>query len=135
MIGNPPSNFIFLQRNNRDIVTELRDGDGTGRPSTMSAQRYTFVFSDGSKLHATERIVNGKIEYYYYDWISPEGKEILKFHSEPHDDEEYQTETEPYHIHAINALGQSLRLPNFQFRDLDSIMNVIRLFLLAKNVK
>ncbi|MBB5354208.1 hypothetical protein HNR43_000163 [Anoxybacillus mongoliensis] len=74
---------------------------------------------------------DGWIDYYYYDWVTSDGKTILKWHSEPHnEDERYQTTTEPYHIHlpASETLHNMYRLANFEHQTLRSIIEFILLF-------
>lgn len=62
-----PSNFTLLEKEFRSIITDLHDGDGSGLMSSLSFQRYTILFIDGSKLRITERVGKGIIDYSYYD--------------------------------------------------------------------
>lgn len=62
-----PSNITLIEKEFRHIITDLRDGDGSGLMSSLSFQRYTIVFVDGGKLRITERISKGSIDYSYYD--------------------------------------------------------------------
>ncbi|UOF91494.1 DUF6516 family protein [Fodinisporobacter ferrooxydans] len=133
----PPSNFTFLLKEFGDIIYNIKDGDGTGQKSSISFQRKTIRFMDDSKLYITERLLarnNGfYIDFYYYDWVAKNEKEILKFHSEVHLNPAYQTATEPYHVHPAKHLilhGKD-RLPNSQHQDLYSILEFIRFHLLA----
>lgn len=136
MIGNPPTNFSFLQRDNGDVILDVREGDSTSRASTMYAQRKTLLLVDGSKLFVHERLEKNRIDFYQYDWVTANDKSILKFHSEPHEDVDYQTATEPHHIHPPEAakLTNKDRLANRYHQDLFSIIEFIRLHILAKSV-
>ncbi|WP_103109494.1 toxin-antitoxin system TumE family protein [Brevibacillus reuszeri] len=137
MIGNPPSNFTFLQQDNKDIIVDVIDGDTSGLPTTYSAIRKTLLLSDGSKIFVTERLEKNKIDYYHYDWVTASNQPILKFHSESHEHEDYQTATEPYHIHIPDPLnvGGNIRIANFHHKELQAILSMIRLYMLASQVK
>jgi len=53
----------------------------------------------------------------------------MKFHSETHgEDKRYQTSTEPYHIHkdTEDILSNIDRYPNYNLRDLRSVLEFIR---------
>lgn len=132
MTNLPPSNLTFLKRAFSDIIQSERDVDQTGKTSSQICQRKTFVFTDGSCLSITEFIKNDKIDYYYYDWSSKSKKSLLKFHSEEHVDKSYQTETEPFHIHA-QGLIEEKRLANPTFQDLFGVLQFIRIYLLVSN--
>lgn len=96
--------------------------------------RHTFVFVDGSKLYVSEQISGGLIEVSHHNWADPNGYEILKFHSEPHDgDRRYQTATEPHHVHPPTdmKLTNVTRYPNFHHQELHTIMEHIFFSLLA----
>ncbi|AEH48883.1 DUF6516 family protein [Parageobacillus thermoglucosidasius] len=128
----PANVFSFLERDFAEIILEIRDGGADGRPSTKSCARKTIVFRNETKLYVTEYVTpDGWIDYYYYDWVTPDGKMILKWHSEPHDeDKRYQTVTEPYHIHLPSSviLHNMYRLANFEHQTLRSIIEFILLF-------
>ncbi len=131
MTNLPPSNLPLLKRTFSDIIQSERDVDQTGKTSSLICQRKTFVFFDGSCLSITEFIKDEKIDYYYYDWYSKK-KSLIKFHSEEHVDKTYQTETEPFHIHA-HGLIDDKRLANPTLQDLFSILQCIRMCLLVFN--
>lgn len=131
-----PSNFLLLERDFADIILSVRDGDSTGKFSTDRWLRKTIRFQDGSKMYITEHIVEGKIARAQYDWEFTPGQ-LLKFHSEPHEDEAYQTASEPFHVHPPEALKLTnrSRLPNFHHQDLFSILEMIRYYLLIGRAK
>jgi hypothetical protein len=62
---------------------------------------------------------------------------ILKFHSEQHEDEDYQTETEPHHIHPPEEgkLSNRARFPNYHHQDLSSVLELIQFHILATQVQ
>ncbi|MED4972119.1 hypothetical protein E5Z46_08070 [Geobacillus kaustophilus NBRC 102445] len=128
----PANVFSFLERDFAEIIFEIRDGGADGRPSTKNCARKTIIFRNETKLYVTEYVTpDDWIDYYYYDWVTPEGKTILKWHSEPHDaDKRYQTVTEPYHIHLPSSeiLHNMYRLSNFEHQTLRSIIEFILLF-------
>jgi hypothetical protein len=124
------SNFPFLKKAFNDIIQNERDTDQTGKFSSVICQRKTFIFIDMSCLSITEFLKNGKIDFYYYDWFSRDKKLLMKFHSEVHKDETYQTDTEPYHLHVQGPLGEK-RLANPFFQDLFSILQFIHCYLLV----
>lgn len=127
----PATVFSFLERDFANIILEIQDGDLNGRPSTMQWNRKTIIFQNGTKLYATEHLENGLIDFYYYDWVTNEGEEILKWHSESHDkDKRYQTATEPFHIHLPKheILHSMYRLANHEHKSLRSIIELILLF-------
>jgi hypothetical protein len=120
-----------LQRDFSAIIFDIRDGDSSGRPSTTQWVRKTIIFHNQTKLYVTEHLDNGMIDFYYYDWVTPNDKVILKWHSEPHDDDKrYQTLTEPFHIHLPQSqiLHNMYRLSNFEHQTLRSIIEFILLF-------
>lgn len=112
---------------------DSQDGDATRQPTTRMFTRHTFVFIDGSRLYITEQISGEYIEVSYYNWVDENGNDILKFHSEPHDDPKYQTETEPHHVHPPEdaKLTNITRYPNFYHQELHTIMEHIFFCLLA----
>lgn len=130
MTNIPASNLPFLKRAYSDIIQNVKDADQTGKQSSTICQRKMFVFTDGSYLSVTEYLKGDKIDFYYYDWFSKNKKLLLKFHCEEHKDKAYQTETEPFHIHA-NGFLEEKRLANSSFQDLVSIMEFIRCCLLV----
>ena len=121
-----PSNLDFLRMEFRDIIQNERETDHHGKSSTLSSQRRTFVFTDRTFLSITEILLGGKIERYYYEWFNSKKEVIIKFHSEPHEDKQHQTLTEPFHMHTVDALDEGKRLPNQYFQDLNQILNFIR---------
>jgi len=132
MTNLPPSNLPFLKKTFSDIIQNDMDSDQTGRTSSSICQRKTFIFYDGSFLSITEFIKNGKIDYYHYDWFTKDKKKLLKFHSEEHASKDYQTETEPFHIHVQGHINEK-RLANPIFQDLASVLQFIRLYLLVSD--
>jgi len=139
MIGNPKSNLKEIQKTFRDAIHEVRETDSTGRTSSIFAQRATIVFSDGSLLYITEFLTKQeRIEMYHYDWIASDRTTVLgKYHSEPHEDEKYQTNTEPYHVHSPKhpKLQTEYRYPNHSHTDLFSIVEGIFFFHLMPQKK
>lgn len=129
-----PSNFTLLEKEFRNIITDLRDGDGSGLMSSLSFQRYTILFIDGSKLRITERVSKGIIDYSYYDWEQSDGR-MIKFHSEPHpNDSQYQTLTEPHHIHPPDEakLHNRTRYSNFYHQELPAILELIFIHIISQ---
>lgn len=137
MIGNPASNLELLEKTFKNTaIQSVRHTDSTGKASSAFAQRATLTFTDGSKLYITEQLRGGKIFEFQYDWIHGDGTTILaKYHAEPHDDEDYQTETEPYHAHPPEyaKLSNQTRFPNHAYNDLFAIVEGIYLFHLLPN--
>lgn len=129
MTNLPASNLSLLEKEFNDIIQFTQEKDQTGKSSTMLTQRRTFKFKDGSSLSITEILKEGKIDYYHYDWSKNE-KILLKVHSEPHDDSAYQTKTEPYHMH-IKGLLADERMPNPTLKDLYSVLQLIRIFIMV----
>lgn len=132
MTNLPPSNLALLKKAYSDIIQSERNVDQTGKTSSLICQRRTFMFIDGSCLSITEFLKDEKIDYYHYDWFSKNKKLLLKFHSEKHEDKNYQTDTEPFHIHYMGLLEEK-RISNPTFQDLASILQFIRLYLMAIN--
>ncbi|MNC28563.1 hypothetical protein D3C75_767750 [compost metagenome] len=133
MNGNPKSNLYRIMRDlGHGILGEIRNTDRSGLISSIYAQRATITFTDYSKLYVTEYTNKvGIIEKYYYDWVDRNGQLKAQYHSEPHDrDKRYQTETEPYHIHAPkdSVLSSMDRFPNFSHQDLYLIVEGIIIF-------
>ncbi|MWC30140.1 toxin-antitoxin system TumE family protein [Paenibacillus sp. MMS18-CY102] len=132
MIGDSKSNLKEIQKAFRDAIQEIRETDSTGKLSSILAQRATIVFSDGSLLYITEILTKQeRIELYHYDWIASDRITVLgKYHSEPHEDENYQTDTEPYHVHSPKhpTLNTERRYPNHSHTDLFSIVEGIFFF-------
>lgn len=137
MIGNPASNLELLEKTFKNTaIQSVRHTDSTGKASSAFAQRATLTFTDGSKLYITEQLRSGKISEFQYDWIHGDGTTTLaKYHAEPHDDEDYQTETEPYHAHPPEhaKLTNQTRFPNHAYNDLFAIVEGIYLFHLLPN--
>lgn len=127
---HPKTNFNFLERDFSSLILSIREGDSTGLKSDSSTQRKTINFRDhDSKLYVTEFIDDNMISEYFYDWVLNDGRIIIKFHSEAHDDPNYQTETEPFHIHLPQPLINKDRLPNCHHKELFSILEFILLTL------
>ncbi|MGY0692013.1 toxin-antitoxin system TumE family protein [Virgibacillus sp. FSP13] len=111
--GLPKTNFRFLEKSYSHLIEEIRDRSN-GFPSKPGSIRKTIIFNDLSKMHCHEVVKNNRIEFYHYDLYDSNGRIIIKFHSEPHNDSDYQTTTEPFHIHAkehMDDLKASKRLP------------------------
>ena len=135
MINLHPSNFKFIEQEFKDIIRYTRETDQTGRTSNFSVLRKTYILIDNSKLYITEALNRGKIDYYYYDWVDGERKDIMKFHSEPHDSPAYQTATEPYHIHGEKGLNVfPKRYANYNFMDLFHVLEVIRMIFIHNKI-
>lgn len=137
MKQRPPSNMGLIEKEFGSVIMDVRDGDSTGKTSSMVFQRFTFSLIDGSKLYVTERISNNQIQYYQYDWMNDVGVIMLKFHSENHTgDEKYQTSTEPHHIHPPDfaKLHNITRFPNSNHQELHAIFEFIFLYFLVQGV-
>ena len=130
MTSIPPSNFKLIEDEFKDIIIKVRDQDQNGLSSNAYIQRKTFIFIDYSKMSVTE-FINYKencIDHYYYDWYDKDKKDLMRFHSEKHDNPAFQTSTEPFHIHSEKILNPfHKRFPNYNFRDLFHIFELIRL--------
>lgn len=124
------SNFKLLEIEYSDIIISSEDKDQNNRISDRYAGRRTFKLKDYSFISITE-IYKAEdlnvIDYYHYDWYNKDKTIRRKFHSEPHDDINYQTHTEPYHIHKPNKLDSEDRLPNHHHKRLSEILEHIRL--------
>lgn len=120
------SNFDDLKNQFHAIISNTHEYDQSGRASVVGITRKEFVFNDDSFLSITEYYTkDGYISHYNYDWYAKDGKVIKLYHSEPHSDKRYQTETEPYHIHRLNFADKKIREPNYDTRDLYSILEEI----------
>ena len=130
MIGNQASNLELLKKIFGYAIQRLEETDSSGMKSSVFAQRATLIFSDNSKLYVTEKLAKGKIVSFQYDWVNEEGQSLGSYHSEAHDDEDYRTETEPYHAHPPQhaKLTNKTRFPNHAYNDLFSIVEGIFLF-------
>lgn len=93
--GLKPTSWRFIRREFSHLIEETREL----RDSTQSEVKVDIVFRDMSKLKCKEYIKNGYISVFQYDLYDGYGNVIMKFHSEPHEDEESQTDTEPFHMH------------------------------------
>ncbi|MDA1674707.1 MULTISPECIES: toxin-antitoxin system TumE family protein [Bacillus cereus group] len=126
--GIPRSNFRLIEKEYEDVIEEIRNG-AAGLPSNPpGAIRKTIVFKDLTKLSCQEIISEGIIEFYQYDFYDSDGNIVMKFHSEPHEDKKYQTDTEPFHMHVRKDaydLKASVRLPNKHFKELVQVINLI----------
>jgi len=130
----PASNISHLEREFRSIIMDSSDGDGSGLLSSRSFTRWTFTFLDRSKLCITEHLRSSCIEVYFYNWVDSSGATLAKFHSEPHDgDRQYQTITEPFHIHPPDdsKVHNSTRYPNFYHQELPQILEAIFIHMMA----
>jgi hypothetical protein len=122
----PKSNFLLIEQNYSDIIEEVREG-ANGIRSDSRSKRKTIVFRDFSKLICIEELdASGFIEIYWYDWYNADNTQyIMKFHAHYHPD---GTPAEismydPFHIHTTDEK----RHPNEKFRELNSILEFIRL--------
>ena len=101
VIRVPHSNLPFLKKEFADIIQFEKETDQTGNKTTGYGLRRTFIFKDKSYLSITEYLdKDGTIGCFFYDWYDKDKEILAKFHSEAHRDKDYQTETEPYHIHS-----------------------------------
>lgn len=125
MTNLPLSNLPLLIRSHKKLIVSSKEKDQTGKSSSLLCLRATLVFIDGSYLSVTEFKKNGAIDYYHYDWFGKDKKIIMKFHSEPHSDKCYQTETEPFHMHLPDSLDEGKRLPNRFYQELDQVLEFI----------
>jgi uncharacterized protein YodC (DUF2158 family) len=130
MTNLPATVFKRIENEFKDIIKFPREaiGDIT---STKDMKVRLYILKDDSKFYVTEYVKNGMIECSFYDWYSENDKMLLKFGSEAHKDEKYQTDTEPFHIHYLDIKGQTkdLRYPNHNYRELRDVMEFIRLML------
>ncbi|MBL0388322.1 hypothetical protein JJB07_17085 [Tumebacillus sp. ITR2] len=138
-IEQDPSNFLFLETMFLDIIDNVRETDSTGMGSSFICARKTYILKNNTKLFVTEHYTKeGKIDHFYYDWVTNEkaSRGILSFHSESHEEKAYRTSTEPFHIHTHEdtKLSNVSRLPNYNFHDLFSVLEYIRLFIYANQV-
>ncbi|WP_139490027.1 toxin-antitoxin system TumE family protein [Brevibacillus dissolubilis] len=115
------SNFRLIKEVFRDLILETEDV-----LEQSGFVQKVFIFSDFSRLYVTEewRSREGRL-LFWYDWEDRNKQVIYKFHSESHDLPHLQTDTEPFHIHTPDGI----RLPNYAFRDLFSVLNFIQLVL------
>ncbi len=121
------SNFEILERCFSNIIIRVDKTDQTGMTSKPNVTRKMYTFKNQTFLSITERYTSdGFIDYYNYDLYDVNEKILMKFHSEPHKDKNYCTKTEPYHIHKINLLGVEERLPNYSYKRLSEILELIR---------
>lgn len=123
--GIPKTNYLFIHSEFDDEIYDLRDGAAGLINNPPGAIRKTIVFNDLTKLSCQEVIKDGIIDFYHYDFYDDRGNIIMKFHSEPHDDEDFQTETEPFHMHVKsdeNDLKASKRVKNKHLQELYNIM-------------
>lgn len=133
------TNFSIVEAEYADIIFSMRDQDRTGQKSDRYTNRKTIAFHDGSKMYVTEYLIREGTDYYidryHYDWMTSKGETKIKFHSEPHGDPAYQTNTEPFHLHVMDALGLEKRLPNPDHQDLVSILKALRIHFLVGHRK
>ncbi|SEK40754.1 DUF6516 family protein [Paenibacillus sp. OK003] len=120
------SNFLFIESNFSDIISEVRDG-ANGIRSDSRSIRKTIVFHDFSKLICIEELDKGRnfIELYWYDWYETNQQLIMKFHAHYHPDGTPASiiQFDPFHIHS----NDDKRHHNESFRELNDILEFIRL--------
>jgi hypothetical protein len=123
--GYSATSWARIKRDYDDVITEIRDS----KTSESGLIEKVVIFDDFTKLKCRERIQYGLIEFYQYDYYDANGNIIVKYHSEPHEKKEYQTVTEPFHMHVKKDktdLAASKRLPLPEvLRTLDSIIATI----------
>ncbi|MDP4182728.1 MAG: DUF6516 family protein [Bacillota bacterium] len=135
MTNLSPSNFTLIQSEFGNIIRHTRETDKTGKTSNVISRRKTYTLIDGSKLYVTEILKGDKIDYYYYDWVDKDEKDIMRFHSEIHEEKKFQTSTEPFHIHGEKNLNVfPKRFPNYNFRDLFHIFELIRIIFIYEKI-
>ena len=109
-------------------VIEIRNGCVGLKNDPPGAIRKTIVFTNMTKLTCQEYIKEDIVDFYHYDYYDDKGNIIMKFHSEPHENKEHQTETEPFHMHVASDesdLKASKRIANRYFKDLYNIIAFI----------
>lgn len=113
------------------LLDSIRDG-AHGQKSEKSQDikiiRKTILFTFGGKLHCTEYIRGGYIDFFFYDLNDDNGVPVIKFHSEPHEQKNVQTETEPFHMHVRkekNDLKVSARIANHRYQSIWDILYFI----------
>lgn len=120
------SNFEFLHKEFDDIIVYMENYDQSGQASQCGIARKEFIFKDDSFLSITEHYTkDGYISYYNYDWYTKDEKIIKFYHSEPHYDKKYQTETELFHTHRVDFSNTEIREPNYAAKDLYGILEEI----------
>ncbi len=131
-----PTNFGLFRREFGDIIVDIRDGDGSGQPSTITTTRKTIQLINDQHISVTEKITpSGTVDQFQHDWILAADR-YIKFHSESHPlDKRYQTPTEPYHIHHSGQFSSLNRLSNTAHRDLFTILEMIRIHFLASDIR
>lgn len=127
MLNQPCSNLNLVDAEFRDLfLFPPEEHDETDKSTTRLTGRRTYKFDHNLMLSVTEQY-NEKGEFCYYQYNLYKGKKpLLKFHSESHDDEAYQTATEPYHIHKHDGT----RMENYRYQTLPEVMGLIRMMLL-----
>lgn len=93
--GYRPTSWSRIERDYDDIILEIRNSLNT-EPDFVEK---IVLLDDYSRLKCREFIKLGIIEFFQYDYYDVNGNIIIKYHSEPHHDSKYQTETEPFHMH------------------------------------
>lgn len=123
-----PTNFKVIETEYNDIIKFIREIDKDGKISNAFIKRKTYVLINGYKFYVTEVLKQGRIDFYYYDLYDENGKELIKFHSESHAEKDYQTSTEPFHVHGSedSKLTNVKRYPNKNFKTLFDILEFIR---------
>lgn len=134
--GIPKTNFTTLYREFEEHISEIRKGAAGLMDDPPRAIRRTIIFSDMTKLSCQEYITDGVIDFYHYDYYNTDGSIIIKFHSEPHEEKAFQTDTEPFHMHIReddNDLKASKRVPNAFHKELSG--HIIPLILVSPHLK
>lgn len=123
--GYSKTSWPRIERDYDDVITEIRNSPNS-EPGLVEK---TIIFDDFNRLKCRERISDGVIEFFQYDFYDSSGNVIIKYHSEPHSDPAYQTETEPFHMHIKkdkDDLAASVRIPlPVPLRTVDGILEHI----------
>ncbi|MED2765992.1 DUF6516 family protein [Bacillus thuringiensis] len=124
-INYPPTSWLRIKEDFNEIISEIQDGF-----YEQGYKNKIIIFYDFSKLKCREKITNGVMELFQYDYYDENFNILMKFHSEPHEEEEYQTDTEPFHMHVnqdADDLACSFRTELYKpHQDLEGIIKFIR---------
>lgn len=127
----PKTNFRMIEREYSDLITEIRNVPLDEGEHRCEIQKKIILFRNMSRLKCREIIKNEFISIFQYDLYDSDGNIVMKFHSEPHMDQRYQTETEPFHLHvrvSSEDLAASKRLPlPEEYRELHKIIHFIQI--------
>lgn len=122
--------FKYIECEFIDIIKKINDVDQNNKATSPLIRRKTYTFEDESFLSITEFLTDDgiHIEKFHYDWFDSSKQIILKVHSEPHDEKECQTKTEPHHSHIpdVDHYGIYRRFPNEAIRTLPHLLELIR---------